>query len=286
MSDLERIRSYLGDVKQREVNGGQPLTNGIEESLRDLKQRLVADRDHSGAKTIWCYEQILRIQNQYIVAFHKLKSGDFYEAWCLLEQVEIGQHFLQRHLAINKDSYELPFIQKHVTQFQALFPYKHFFSPGMLILKTECSICHKPRSIRRPCGHLLGEIYDGEMCARHVTKVKLLEVSLVTNPRQKYSVLFSTDPKTGDKVDHYDYSLVRYIAIGLRKPFDGWDMEWTKTRHPHSHYRHVARNDQCPCESGKKYKKCCLIEVGVLRPHLEIRFSVPPPATLPPLIYT
>lgn len=286
MSSLDRIRAYLKQVKQREVDDKQSLKNEIEESLRNVKRRLVAGRDQPGAKKIWCYEQILRIQNQYIAAFQKLKSGDFYEAWCLLEQVEIGQHFLQRHIATSEDSYELPFIQKHVAQFQALFPYKHFISPGMLILKTECSICLKPRSIRTPCGHILGEIYDGEMCARHVKNVKLLEVSLVTNPRQKYSVLFSTDSKTGEKVDHYDYSLVRYVTTGLRKPFDGWDMEWTKARHPHSRYRHVGRNEECPCESGRKYKKCCLNETGVLRPHLEIRFSVAPPATLAPLVYT
>lgn len=26
----------------------------------------------------------------------------------------------------------------------------------------------------------------------------------------------------------------------------------------HNPHRHVGRNDDCPCGSGKKFKKCCL----------------------------
>lgn len=286
MKDLDSIHSYLKDVTHRDVKVGEQSVTRIKQLLSEVKQELVVQGNQAGAKTIWCYEQILKIQNQYLDAFQKLKSEKFYDGWCSLERVEIEQNCLHRHLSIKDDEYMLRFIEKHTQQLQTLFPYKYFISPGMLIPEAECSICHKRRSIRKFCGHILGDIYDGEMCVRHVKNASLLEVSLVQNPAQKYSVLFSTDSKTGDKVDHYDYSLVRYVTAGLRKPFDGWDMEWTKSRHPHSRYRHLGRNDQCPCESGKKYKKCCLNETGVLRPHLEIKFLVPPPETLAPLIYT
>ena len=79
---------------------------------------------------------------------------------------------------------------------------------------------------------------------------------------------------------------MNYVVQALRNPFDGWTMTWTKARHPHSRYRHVGRNDPCPCESGRKYKRCCLPEGGVLRPHIDITFEVPPPTETQAVVYT
>jgi len=101
-------------------------------------------------------------------------------------------------------------------------------------------------------------------------------VALVKKPVQKYSVVFAEDPVTG-KRDHYNYGLVKYAVQALWRPFDEWDAKWTKRREPHAYFRDVGRNDPCPCESKKKYKKCCLRHEGVLRPHVEFTFSVPPP---------
>ena len=28
-------------------------------------------------------------------------------------------------------------------------------------------------------------------------------------------------------------------------------------------YKHIGRNDLCPCGSGKKFKKCCLVKLNV-----------------------
>ena len=40
---------------------------------------------------------------------------------------------------------------------------------------------------------------------------------------------------------------------------DDWDEEPDLLRFPVER-KSVGRNDQCPCGSGKKYKKCCLNE--------------------------
>jgi hypothetical protein len=102
-------------------------------------------------------------------------------------------------------------------------------------------------------------------------------MATVESPLQKYSVPFFHDEKTGKSKDHYNYSLVKYLSNCLRSPFDEWDVSWKKIRHPHSKFKSVGRNDPCPCESKQKYKKCCLPEAGVLRPHCEFSFSIPPP---------
>ena len=102
-------------------------------------------------------------------------------------------------------------------------------------------------------------------------------LTLVKNPVQKYSVVFMNDDATGKQRDYYDYGLVQYAIGALRNPFDEWDAEWTKRRESHAYFSHVGRNEACPCESGKKYKKCCLQHEGVLRPHVVFRFAVLPP---------
>ena len=43
---------------------------------------------------------------------------------------------------------------------------------------------------------------------------------------------------------------------------DGEEAPWTDFAYPNepvrNPWRHVGRNDPCPCGSGKKAKKCCL----------------------------
>lgn len=147
-----------------------------------------------------------------------------------------------------------------------------------MVQRAECSICRRRIRPRRPCGHSVGEIYGGEQCHRVITSIDaVLGIAFVTNPVQKYSVVFMHDPVTGKSRDHYRYDSVKYAANALREPFDDWDVERTTRRQPHLRFSGVGRNDPCPCESGKKYKRCCLPETGVLRPHLQFSFFAPPP---------
>lgn len=277
MEELARVEEYLSNV-----GGRRGPEDGAEERLREIlevqKDRAVERGDQERAKLIWCYEQVLKVHHMYMSAFSDLKRGLYYSAWCSFERVEIALASLERHFKLNNDEYKLRFIGKHVEQFQSLFPYKIFASPGMLVKEKVCSVCGTTVSVRNPCGHEVGQIYDGEMCYRHITEVEILEVSLVTTPGHKYAVAFVGQPGDDKQMkDHYNYAKLRYVVGGLRSPFDAWDLRWTERRHPHSRYNHVEQDADCPCESGEKYGDCCLSESGVLRPHLEIVFFVPPP---------
>jgi len=49
----------------------------------------------------------------------------------------------------------------------------------------------------------------------------------------------------------------------LDNPFETWgydieELEWDHKNDPL--YRNLGRNDKCPCGSGKKFKKCCMVE--------------------------
>jgi hypothetical protein len=286
MEELHFVNAYLSDVINFE-NRNEDTDRNIANTLKGVKLNAVDRGDQDMAKMVWCYEQILKIQRNYLSAFNAMKTGDFYGAWCRLERIEIKLGFLEPHFLIDptSDAYKLAYIEKHTIQFQSLYPYKFFLSPARLDHEKKCSICGRNISIRNPCEHKKGEIYNGEMCSHEITKADILEVSVVSNPVQKYSVLFLSDSETGDHKDHYDYSLVKFLISRLNSPFDAWEVRWTKIRHPDSLFADINRDDNCPCDSGKKYKNCCLRKDGILRPHVEFIFSVPPPDDLPRIVY-
>jgi hypothetical protein len=274
---IETVRNYLASVRLRPK---EPSVENVKGFLANAKAEAVRGEDQDGAKTIWCLETALHIQNLYLQAFSEMKGHKFYEAWCDMERAEIALGSLQRHDTTGWAEFRLGFIQKHIERWQSIFPYKMFFSPEFIALKKECSICGNIVTPRKPCGHIQGQIYDGEECLRRVTQ-KPLGVSLVEKPLQKYSVVFLIDPETGTPRDHYNYGIVQHAISALQNPFDAWDVEHTKLIQPHSRFTHVGRNDPCPCGSRKKYKKCCGPEEGVLCPHVEFHFEVPPPPGIP-----
>lgn len=272
--NLDQIEAFLKDFENKDSSNAK--LEEVRFCLRDIKAKYVSSKDEERAKALWCLEQVLAIQNQYIEAYESMKQGEYYKAWGRLERCELKMGFLESHLPID-DEYSLSFISKHVKQYQSLYPYKMFYSPEILEHKKECTICRQVVSIRNPCGHEVGEVYGGEMCCRKITECEFIGVSFVESPVQKYSVLFAQDEKTGEVLDHYNYSLLNYLFRLLQCPFDPWDIKWTKIRHPHSKFPNLSRNDECPCGSGEKYKKCCLNESGVLRPHCDFIFSNPSP---------
>jgi hypothetical protein len=272
---IEDVRKYLASVRLRPAIPGPEDVQGL---LATAKAEAVKRGDQDGAKAIWCLETALRVQNLYLQAFSEIKGHKFYEAWCELERAEIALGSLQRHDITCWAEFRLGFIQKHIERWQSIFPYKMFLSPEFIILKKTCSICGGIVTPRKSCGHVKGQIYDGEECHLLVTPDKWLGVSLVDKPFQKYSVVFLVDPETGKQRDQYNYAAVEYAISALHNPFDGWDVEHTKRIQPHSRFSHVGRNDPCPCGSKKKYKKCCGPAEGVLYPHVQFHFEVPPPA--------
>jgi hypothetical protein len=63
-----------------------------------------------------------------------------------------------------------------------LFPPMMFCSTGSVVRKSLCSICNEDYG---DCDHEKGQVYMGEICARHIHEAELEEVSMVKNPASK-----------------------------------------------------------------------------------------------------
>lgn len=216
--------------------------------LSIIKKEAVFKSGQLTAKVAWCFETIGKIQDNYVEAFTHLCNDEFYEGWCSLEKCENLIASLDRHFHENNTEFGLEHIRSNTKKFQALFPYKFFLSPAFTS-RHRCSVCNELITPRNYCGHDSGEIYDGEMCSKIVVDIDPLEISIVNNPVQKYSVLFSPNYE-------YSYHIVKKLVTNLSSPWESWSYNISKKFIPK--YEKVKRNELCPCGSGIKYKRCCL----------------------------
>lgn len=226
------------------------LPNEYWDELSVIKKEAVFKSEQLTAKVAWCFEIIGKIQDNYVKSFVSLCNDEFYEGWCSLEKCENLIASLDRHFREKNNEFGIEHIRIYTKNFQSLFPYEYFTSPGF-ISRHSCSVCNELITPRNYCGHDVGEIYNGEMCCKIVEDIELLELSIVKNPVQKYSVLFPEDHE-------YNYYVVKKLVKKLSSPWDSWSYNISKKIVPK--YKKVKRNELCPCGSGIKYKRCCLNE--------------------------
>lgn len=243
--------------------------------LQNIKEELVKQNNQDEAKQIWIYQTIIEVHILYRKAFNLLKNKMYYEGWCELERAEIELSFLKKHFQYDRKQFYLFKIEKAIRNLQVIFPYKIFSSSEILIKKEKCSVCNHEISIRKPCIHIVNEIYNGEMCYRTITEFELLGISLVQNPENKYAVAFMTDPKTNQQVDYYNYEAVDFLFNRIENPYEQWNLVVNQKIINKESYGNVGRNDNCPCGSGKKFKKCCSKNIGKKYPHFEFIVAAP-----------
>jgi hypothetical protein len=251
---------------------------------KEVSQTVLADAIKSGteneANSAWFLDANSDVRLRFVGCFEKITKEEYYTAWCELERIEIKLNSLRRNAFYCLEDFDLGALANLVKNWQSLYPYHVFFSPGYVIKERKCSICGSTGGARFACGHQKGNVYSGRECFGIISKAEILEISLVVDPVQKYSVAFTSDSK-GNKIDQYDYSIVRFVAQRICAPFDVWDAEWTEAYHPHEMLSDRSLDGDCPCGSGRRYQECCSKKPGVVRPHLSIVFERAPPADLP-----
>ena len=238
-------------------------------SLNGAKAGAVARGDQELAKAAWVLETAGHAQDAFVRAFNSTRSEAFKAAWDSLAEAEGQLSAVERHFTAEGGAFGLGHMRAHIPRFQSLFPYQWGISPAILYKRVVCSVCRERITLRSDCGHVSGEIYDGEMCVRVIEEAELLHLSLVESPAQRFSVV-DLDP------DMPGFDPVRYVFDALRSPWDAWTVRREERRAHHPLFRDLGRNDPCPCASGRKYKRCCLNSETVF-PHFDFVFEHDPP---------
>ena len=185
----------------------------------EQKKKYQQQGDEEKANFVWAILAIITIHHDYLSVHEKLQNAEYYEAWCEAEKVELTAKSLKRN---NTQLYEnIADIYKQIQILQSLYPYNLFFSHEVLIEEHKCSICGRVRNFRNPCEHKVGLIYNGDLCCNIVTRAKLVGISLVTNPANKYSVVFAQE--TNGEKKEYDYSPLAFIMKRWNNPYQFWN---------------------------------------------------------------
>lgn len=254
----------VDDIVQNLDNKNVLFDSNVEKSILLLKEQAIKEKDEILANKLWYLNSILNIQKLYISMYNLLKNNiydDYEKAWNLREQIDIALSHHRNKEYYDKNYAYLKFINYVIKNIKPLFPYKFFSSREMIIKKEKCSICGKTRCIRNDCGHKPGEVYMGELCCNIVEDAEFKGIAIVENPEDEYTILKTEGTK-------FNYEVLAFLMKGLNSPFDRWDLR--KTQIKNDKFKKVGRNQQCPCGSGKKYKRCCLNTDNEIIPHYEI----------------
>lgn len=256
---IKEIDLYL---RQRNLH----LDECIGREIDQFRKKAINDQDEPKANYYWCVLQIYKIQRGFLAAIEALKTQKYEDAWRIFDHTDIELSYLESNFEMDSDSdvYHLKFIGDMIKEYQKLFPYHHFFSRECVIKAERCSICGKPISLRKPCGHKAGKLYMGELCLREITDLELKALCIVTDPFDKYTYIQLPDKE-------YDYGMLEALMAEIDSPYDKFTIETVKVKRPE--YEHIGRNELCPCGSGKKYKKCHRGTNGELMDHYIIHME-------------
>lgn len=262
MTDTDSLTRLLAQARAIHRRSSRLAWRKLLNDARQAKGKAsAADRN-----TIWSVETYAGAVGLYLTAFDHLQRKRYYKGWCDLERAEIALGVIAQNEgppAILKDAKDLA---EAISRLQSLFPYKVFASPGFIYEDWACSICGLKSTPIDPCGHFVGKVYEGKLCTHRITRVKLLEVSLVRDPVQKYSVMTPEDHE-------HDFSMVEYLIDRMDGPFHRWHGEWSYRRHPHQRFTQHPADGPCPCETGLRYNECCLPESGVRVRHFAMQLE-------------
>lgn len=243
----------------------KPVINEILDELEKKRKEAASSGDEELANNCWRESESLKVNIRYIEAFDKIKAQKYRDAWNDLERCEIDADSIER----NSDSSffiksRCNFIKNQVAKWQSLYPYCVFTSPGFKVGHYTCSICsHKIRP-RSRCSHVKGKIYNGELCVHVAHDMEILEISIVTKPVQKFSVVHNDET--------LDFSLINHLSDLLDNAFEDWDAHWSSKSFPIKKFSQVEPSAECPCKSGNKFEECCINEKEISIQHVDFQF--------------
>lgn len=265
---MERI---ISNLNRWPIVSDLSILDKIETELETAKKT-----DCSLASEYWYLQQFYLIREMYLKIFKKLQEFDFYDAWVELAQIENIIIGIKHHYEI-PESYSIDRILDIVLKIQKLYPYKWFTSREEIIEKMTCSICGKIVNPMDECGHLAGRVYCGEQCSHTIERIHLIAIAMVENPLDKYAVI------TPQGIEH-NYALLEYLMNGISDPFQEWN--YRETKRLKTEFKSIGMKHDCPCGSGKRFKRCCFAKNDSWMPHIEFIITNPRKPLGPDVIIT
>ena len=140
--------------------------------------------------------------------------GNESTSWQLLQDSLDCLHNLRCYF----DCYEssgLEDLEHNILVVENAFPYCYFLSPGLIVLKKECSIC-KLDPDDPECPHIQGRLYGGRIANTIITECDLKEISLTPTPEDKRCIITEPSP---------DFRNIKQLFILMKTPLTIVELE-------------------------------------------------------------
>lgn len=258
---LDQVKSIcvaINSIKRKLQNND--FTNSMQEFdesrllFDEIKEIAVQTKDERLANAQYVFEKYFLLFCELKKYFNKLKSKDYKDSWNKLQDCFDIIKYVGK-FTDEENRFELSSLYDLLLEYEALYPYNLFASSEYVIEEATCSICGKS-VLGLECPHIKGELYWGEPAIHNIEKIKVVQgVALVTHPEDKRCVMEVKDENITDrekfkKLDDF---------IELKLPFlQMFSIDSKIERRMDTKYKNIGRNDICPCNSGKKFKKCCI----------------------------
>jgi hypothetical protein len=161
----------------------------LDELLKEIvkiKTLMIKNLDEDASNCCLSLEMTAYALQHELKFWISLKEDRMGDAWDELIRAEsnasnaISAHIISGHLV--DYLYRLEILEK------LMFPTMAFFSPGFVILSSQCTICDSEYGF---CDHLKGLPYMGKICRRKITEMKIQEVSIVPKPANRHARVVS-----------------------------------------------------------------------------------------------
>jgi hypothetical protein len=127
--------------------------------LAVLKKRFASENREKEANLVFCIDVILKTMQREVEMLVCIKESRMTDAWEKLADAQTILPNAIRNLPFEEKSLDYYVIKLHNYE-KLLFPKMYFSSMGVIITKSECSICHEEPN---HCDHIKGKLYMGEL---------------------------------------------------------------------------------------------------------------------------
>jgi hypothetical protein len=178
-NDLQKF-CFMTRAKELQTEACAQLET-LKEKASKIKQEVISCRDEDAANAMLSFEEMIIALLCELRMWIALKNDDTDSAWNFLVSAQYAARTaMQAHSVANHLN---GYVNHLYVLEQVLFPPLAFFSPGLIIEQSKCSICGQEYG---ECEHIVGRAYMGEICTRIIEKIKeIKEVSIVSEPANK-----------------------------------------------------------------------------------------------------
>lgn len=255
------LRQFLRDVDAEIGVHESPLLFSLRSDI-ELEEARNTTAPDEWFNDMYALRRYIEFFEHYGEVWRLVADERFSASWSKLQDALDALRLVRRFSQIDTSV-----LEDQLVELEKTYPYNVFFSMGAIVERFECSLCGEDIDSFR-CIHRKGQLYRGRMAvaiARNI--VEFDHLAIVDQPEDRRCVVSYDDQ--GEQ-----FSLVRLLSRLLqdRKYVVSHfgELRFSKRRRPNPNHTKLGRNDLCYCESGLKFKRCCIGKSHIEGDHVDI----------------